>query len=168
MAEKLRAFRYLGAFGAPDDRKGVLHIDRPDDKIRPRRVVRPGELVKDPLNLEKLGAARIQELVDEGQAEYLDVLEKLGFEAALAKGKVGDDSSKEEVDTAAQAATDAAKMNIGKKAIADAQIASGAAQSDARLTGESMGPGGNRVAPTPPISTDPEPDILGGAAGPKA
>ena len=160
MAEKLRPFRYLGAFGDPGDRKGVLHIDRPDDHERPRRVIRPGDIVKDVLNLEKLGAERIAELVKDGHAEYLDVLEKLGVENLMKKANVTDDSSEKEIELSESAASDAAKVNIGKKALADKQVESGAAQTDSRITGESMGIGG-RTPATPPTSIVDD-DTLGG------
>jgi hypothetical protein len=42
----------------------VLHIGT--------KVFAPGDEIKSPEDLEALGAARIQELVDEGQAQYLD------------------------------------------------------------------------------------------------
>ena len=164
MAEKLRAFRWLGAFGAANDRKGVLHIDRPDDRERPRRVVRPGETVKDIKNLEVIGAARIAELVADGQAEYLDLLEKMGAEELLNKDRVADDSSKQEIEAAENAAAEAARMNIAKKAQAET-----ARPNDARVTGATAGPTGMTVPAAAPVSVpQPSPvadDILGGSAG---
>ena len=169
MAEKLRAIRWLGAFGAANDRKGVLHIDRPDDKDRPRRVVRPGEPIKDPKNLAVLGAARIQELVDEGQAEYLDALEKLGVDELLNRENVKDDSTPGELKAAEDAAIEASKKNTAAKALAE-----NVKPDDSRVTGAGMNAAGYQTvsapqspapeapkAPTPPAADD----LLGGPAG---
>jgi hypothetical protein len=74
MTTKLHVIRWLGSIGVLIDSKGramtdgvpagVLHIGS--------KVFAPGDEIKSPEDLEALGAARIQELVDEGQAQYLD------------------------------------------------------------------------------------------------
>ena len=65
MAE-VKAFRWKGP--------GVLHIKRPDGKLEVVPPYSPGEIekgcnVRDPVNIEALGQARIAALIAAGQAE---------------------------------------------------------------------------------------------------
>ena len=169
MAEKLRAIRWLGAFGAANDRKGVLTIPRPHDKIRPVAVVRPGETIKDPKNLAALGDDRIAELVAEGQAEYLDLLEKMGVTELLNRENVKDDSSPAEIKASEEAAIEAVRKNVGAKALAE-----NVKPDDSRVTGAGMNAAGYQtqaapVSPAPEAPKSPTPpaadDLLGGPAG---
>lgn len=170
MAEaKLRAFRYLGQHGPDNDRKGVLHIARPDGQTR---VIFPGKTVKDPVNLAALGAARIAELVDSKEAQYLDFFEKLaakdGIDSVFEQaGTIGHDSSEREVKATETAAQDARTrvdtMAAAAKTQAPASPASGGSMSPAGIV--------TQTAPASPAPATPaaDDDILGGApAGPGA
>ena len=66
--KEIKAFRWKGP--------GVLHISRPDGKLKVIPPYTPGEiehgcLVKDPVNVDALGQARIAALVAEGKAEVI-------------------------------------------------------------------------------------------------
>jgi hypothetical protein len=155
--EKAKPFRWLGEHGPMNDRKGDLHIQRPDGD---RRIIFPGKLVKDSVNLEALGARRVDEFVKEGKAEYLDALEKLGIGEV---SQVQTDALPGETETAENAAATASSMNASFRAIAENRAAAGLPP-DSRTTGESLGVAGRvqAQAPAPDAS-----DLLGGAAGPR-
>jgi hypothetical protein len=80
MAEpKLRAFRWLGTRRA-EGAVGVLQIRRDDGRVVVVPPHIPGQIereciVRDPTNLAALGAARIEELVKSGQAEYINLVD---------------------------------------------------------------------------------------------
>ena len=150
-----RAFRWIGQHGPMNDRKGDLHIQRPDGD---RRIVFPGQTVKDPVNLEVIGAKRVDEFVKAGTAEYLDVLEKMGIGEV---DKVSTDATPEEQTLAQDAAATASSMGENLRALAEARVADGRAN-DSRITGASLGPAGRSIESAPEA-----PDLLGGPAGPK-
>ena len=108
-----RPFRWIGQHGPENDRKGDLHIQRPEGD---RRIIFPGQTVKDIVNLTALGAARVDDFVKSGCAQYLDVLEKMGIGEV---GKISTDATEEEKAVASDAANTAASMNQNLKALAE-------------------------------------------------
>lgn len=126
MADELRAFRWLGSSGfvVTADGKvlkdgpsasGVLHLWRPDGKTR---VVRPGQIVRDPEGLALLGQARIEELVNEGMVIYVKP-------NALEDCEIKDDLSPQEILGAQEAPNLAAERSKASAALFAADVAAG-------------------------------------------
>ncbi len=72
--ENLRAIRFLGSSGVLLDSKGRAFRDGiPVGIMRiGKKVYGPGDEITDRSDLEQLGAARLQDLVNLGQAQFLD------------------------------------------------------------------------------------------------
>jgi hypothetical protein len=129
MSEKLRAIRWLGSAGVSVDAhgsayrngipSGVLHLGK--------RIVHPGEEIKDPAELSLLGAARIEELCFMLQAQYLD-------SSPRPKEDISDGTTQRERALAAEAIAAGIKYTDISKAIFKADLENGFVDAKGELT----------------------------------